>query len=104
MDNHVHLLVVPATETALARGIGLSNQVYTQYLNRKLSRSGRIRQNRFFSCVVEQELYLWSVARYIERNPLKAGLAERAEDYRWSSAKAHLSGADDAVLGVSHLA
>jgi putative transposase len=101
MDNHIHLLAVPGTETALAQGIGLTNQVYTQYLNRKLRQSGRIWQNRFFSCVVDNEQYLWAVARYIERNPLKAGLAERAEDYRWSSAKAHLTGTDDAVLGAS---
>ena len=99
MDNHVHLLVVPGTATALARGIGLTNQVYTQYLNRKRSQSGRIWQNRFLSCVVDNEQYLWTVARYIERNPLKVGLVERAEDYRWSSAKALLSEADDAVLG-----
>lgn len=98
MDNHIHLLAVPETETALARGIGLTNQVYTQYLNRKLSQSGRIWQNRFYSCIVENEQYLWSVARYIERNPLKAGLAERPEHYRWSSAKAHLTGTIDAIL------
>jgi putative transposase len=100
MDNHVHLLVVPETETALARGIGLTNQVYTQYLNRKLNQSGRVWQNRFFSCVVENEQYLWAAARYVERNPLKVGLVKSAEAYRWSSAKAHLTGADDAVLGA----
>jgi putative transposase len=72
--------------------------VYTQYLNRKLRRSGRIWQNRFFSCVVENDEYLWAVARYIERNPLKVGLAEQAEGYRWSSAKAHLTGATDELL------
>lgn len=99
MDNHIHLLAVPETETALARGIGLTNQVYTQYLNRKLNQSGRVWQNRFFSCVVGTEQYLWAVARYIERNPLKVGLAESPEAYRWSSAKAHLTEADDAVLG-----
>jgi putative transposase len=98
MDNHIHLLAVPETETALARGIGLINQVYTQYLNRKLSQSGRVWQNRFFSCVVGNEQYLWAVARYIERNPLKARLAKRPETYRWSSAKAHLAEAHDAVL------
>lgn len=98
MDNHIHLLVVPETETALARGIGLTNQVYTQYLNRKLNQSGRVWQNRFFSCVVGSEQYLWAVARYIERNPLKAGLAARPEAYRWSSAKAHLTEVYDAVL------
>jgi putative transposase len=99
MDNHVHLLIVPGTENALARGIGLTNQVYTQYLNRKLNQSGRIWQNRFFSCVVESEQYLWAVARYIELNPLKAGIAKHAEEYRWSSAKTHLTGAEDSVLG-----
>jgi putative transposase len=101
MDNHVHLLAVPETETALARGVGLTNQVYTQYLNRKRTQSGRIWQNRFFSCAVESKQYLWAVARYIERNPLKVGLAERPDDYRWSSAKAHLAGVQDAVLGTA---
>ncbi len=103
MDNHVHLLAIPATETALARGVGLTNQVYTQYLNRKLKQSGRIWQNRFFSCVIDNNQYLWAVVRYIERNPLKAGLAERVEDYRWSSAKAHLAGTEDPLLGASWL-
>lgn len=98
MDNHVHLLVVPENETALARGIGLTNMVYTQHLNRKLKQCGRIWQNRFFSCVVEKNDYLWTVTRYIERNPLRVGLAEKAEDYRWSSAKAHLIGATDELL------
>ncbi|MFA7383088.1 MAG: transposase [Desulfurivibrionaceae bacterium] len=99
MDNHIHLLVVPETEASLARGIGLTNQVYTQYLNRKLARSGRVWQNRFFSCVVGSEQYLWAVARYIERNPLKTpGLTARPEAYRWSSAKAHLTEAYDSVL------
>ena len=98
MDNHIHLLAVPETETALARGIGLTNQVYTQYLNHKRTQSGRVWQNRFFSCVVGNEQYLWAVARYIERNPLKVGLAERPEDYRWSSAKAHFTETNDTVL------
>jgi putative transposase len=101
MNNHIHLLVVPETETSLARGIGLTNQVYTQYLNRKLNQTGRIWQNRFFSCVVENNQYLWSVARYIERNPLEVGLMENAEAYRWSSAKAHMTGANDTLLSAT---
>ncbi len=48
MDNHVHLLVAPEKENSLVRSIGLTNQVYTQYLNRKLKQSGRVWQNRFF--------------------------------------------------------
>ena len=65
MENHIHLLVVPGSEESLARGVGLTNQVYTQYLNRKLGQSGRVWQNRFFSCIVDSQEYLWSVARYI---------------------------------------
>ena len=101
MSNHIHLLAVPETENSLARGIGLTNQVYTQYLNRKMNQSGRIWQNRFFSCVVENDKYLWAVARYIDRNPLKAGLVENAEVYRWSSAKAHMTGASDTLTGAT---
>lgn len=81
MSNHIHLLVLPGNETSLARGVGLTNQVYTQYINRKMNQSGRIWQNRFFSCIVENDQYLWSVARYIECNPLKVGLAESAETF-----------------------
>lgn len=101
MNNHIHLLAVPETETSLARGIGLTNQVYTQYLNRKLNQSGRVWQNRFFSCVVENDKYLWAVVRYIERNPLKVGLVEQPEAYRWSSAKAHMTGSIDPLLDAN---
>ena len=98
MSNHVHLLVVPHTEDALACGVGLANQVYTRYVNRKYFRSGRLWQNRFFSCIVDTDEYLWCVARYIENNPVKAGLSNLAENYRWSSAKHHVEGEPDLVL------
>jgi len=105
MSNHLHLLAIPDTENGLARGIGLTNMLYTQYLNRKLGQSGRVWQNRFFSCLVENHQYLWAVARYIERNPVKAGLTTCAQQYRWSSAAAHVMGHDDVLLqGESWLA
>ena len=98
MGNHVHVLAVPEKETTLARGIGGTNLLYTQYINRKYNRSGRLWQNRFFSSVVEEEPYLWAVMRYIEQNPVRAKLVKRAEDYEWSSARAHVSGIKDEVL------
>lgn len=98
MTNHVHILSVPRRKESLARGIGSTNLVYTQYINRKYKRSGRLWQNRFFSTIVEDEPYLWAVVRYIERNPLRVGLVQRAEDYRWSSCKAHVSGFKDSIL------
>ena len=98
MGNHVHVLAVPEKETTLARGIGGTNLLYTQYINRKYNRSGRLWQNRFFSSVVEEEPYLWAVMRYIEQNPVRAKLVKRTEDYEWSSARAHVSGIKDEVL------
>ena len=98
MGNHVHVLAVPERQTSLARGIGGTNLLYTQYVNRKYTRSGRLWQNRFFSSLVEKEPYLWAVMRYIERNPVRAKLVKRAEDYAWSSAGAHVSGKQDEVL------
>lgn len=71
MSNHVHILAVPQKDESLARGIGGTNLVYTQYINRKYKRSGRLWQNRFYSTIIEKEPYLWAVARYIERNPVR---------------------------------
>ncbi|HEY3308237.1 MAG TPA: transposase [Desulfuromonadaceae bacterium] len=98
MTNHIHLLAVPRKGESLSRGIGVTNLLYTQYLNRKLGNSGRVWQNRFFSCAVESDIYLWSVVRYIVRNPVKAGLVPAAELYRWSSASAHVCGAFDPII------
>src|SRR4030042_3098140 len=74
--------------------------VYTQYINRKYNRSGRLWQNRFFSSVVEKEPYLWAVMRYIEQNPVRAKLVKRAEDYQCASARAHISGIKDDLLST----
>lgn len=98
MKNHVHLLAVPRKEESLARGIGGTSLVYTQYVNAKYGRSGRLWQNRFYSCVVEKDRYLWAVARYIDRNPLRAGIVKSAEEYKWSSAKSHILGKKNPVL------
>ncbi len=98
MPNHVHLLTVPHEPGALALGVGRTNQVYTRYVNRKYLRSGRVWQNRFYSCIVDSDEYLWSVARYIENNPVKAGLASTAAEYPWSSACYHLEGKADSVI------
>lgn len=98
MGNHVHILAVPKDASSLAKGIGGANLLYTQYVNRKYNRSGRLWQNRFFSTIVEEEPYLWAVARYIERNPVRAKLVKKAEEYEWSSARAHVLGVKDDVL------
>ncbi|MBU4320438.1 MAG: transposase [Thermodesulfovibrionales bacterium] len=103
MGNHVHILAVPEKETSLARGMGGTNLLYTQHINRKYERNGRLWQNRFFSTLVEEDPYLWAVMRYIERNPVRARLVKKAEDYPWSSARAHVLGIKDDVLSEESL-
>ena len=101
MTNHVHLLVVPEREYSLAQGVGRTNLVYTQHVNREYRRMGRVWQNRFFSCPVDRDEYLWAVCRYLECNPVRAKLVEKAWDYPWSSARHHVLGTPDLVLGIS---
>jgi putative transposase len=98
MDNHVHALAVPEREESLARGFAGTNLVYTQYINRKMSRSGRLWQSRFYSCPVDKDSYLWPVLRYIERNPVRAGTARQAWQYPWSSAPHHAKGEPDMLV------
>jgi len=92
MENHVHLLSVPEKETSLTRSIGETNLLYTQYINHKYNRSGRLRQNRFISSIVEEEPYLWAVIRYIEQKPVRTKVVKRVENYGWSSARVHILG------------
>jgi len=89
MDNHVHLIVVPEAADSLARGIGEAHRRYTRYVNFNEGVRGYLFQGRFFSCPLD-ERHLIAAARYVERNPVRAGVVERAWDYRWSSARFHV--------------
>jgi len=97
MQNHVHIVAVPARKESLALGIGDTHKTYTKLINRREGWKGYLWQGRFFSCPLEGE-YLWDAIKYVERNPVRAGIVSRAEDYPWSSARAHVFGADDDLL------
>jgi len=99
MPNHVHLIVVPESEESLARGIGEAHRRYTRHINFKKSWKGYLWQGRFASFPMDED-YLLAACRYVELNPVRAKLAKRPEDYRWSSAKAHLLGVDDGLVKV----
>jgi len=99
MPNHVHLIVLPESESSLARGIGEAHRRYTGYINFKKSWKGYLWQGRFASFPMDED-YLLSSVRYVELNPARARLVEKAEDYRWSSARAHLNGKDDLLVKV----
>jgi putative transposase len=89
MMNHVHLVVEPAREESLALAVGRTHFFYTQYVNRVHRRSGHLWQNRFYSCALD-DAHLRTVLRYIENNPVRAGMVRRAWEYRWSSAAEHV--------------
>jgi putative transposase len=97
MTNHVHLVAVPGRKESLARAVGRTDFLHTQYINRLHRRSGPLWQNRFYSCAVEGA-DLWAAQAYVDRNPVRARLVRLAWKYRWSSAAAHLGQADPAGL------
>jgi putative transposase len=88
MGNHVHLIVVPHGANSLRRGVGLAHQRYAAAVNARQGWTGHLWANRFYSTVLD-EGHLWRAVKYVELNPVRAGLAARAEDYPWSSARAH---------------
>lgn len=97
MPNHVHLIAVPAAPSSLAKTVGSTQWRYAQWLNRRLKRTGHLWENRYFSSPLD-DVYIWAAVRYVERNPLRAGMVEVAETFRWSSARAHVRGIEDPLL------
>jgi len=102
MPNHVHLIAVPEREESLRRAIGEAHRRYTRRVNFREGWRGHLWQERFASFVLH-EPYLLAAARYVELNPLRAGLAIAPSEYRWSSARAHLKGKDDCLVKVRPL-
>lgn len=98
MTNHVHLLVSSARGAApgeMMKGLG---QRYVQYVNRTYRRSGTLWEGRYRSCPTQTEDYLLACQRYIELNPVRAGMAEHPAEYRWSSYRANAQGESDALI------
>ena len=97
MDNHVHLIAVPEKEDSLAKGIGDTHKYYTRMVNFRENWRGYLWQGRFSSFPLDEK-YLYAAIRYVERNPVRAGIVKRAEDYEFSSAKAHVYKTNDLLL------
>lgn len=97
MSNHVHLVLVPETNDGLEKVLRPLHMRYAQRVNRLRLTSGHLWQGRYFSSVLD-ESYLWAAIGYVERNPVRAGMAHAAQDYRWSSARAHCRVRPDALL------
>lgn len=97
MTNHVHLVAVPSTDEGLNQMLKPLHMRYAQRLNRSRGWKGHVWQGRFFSSALD-DAYLWAAIRYVERNPVRARMVRKAENYRWSSAAAHCGLTFDSVL------
>jgi putative transposase len=102
MPNHVHLIAVPGREESLAEAIGEIHRRYSRAINFRMGWRGHLWQGRFHSFPMD-ESYLLATARYIERNPVKAGLVKSPGDYQWSSARHHLGEEKNQLLTTSPL-
>ena len=97
MNNHVHLVAVPSSPSSLADGIGSTHKEYTRKINMREGWKGYLWQGRFFSCPMDVS-YLYTAVKYVECNPVRAAIAKRAEEYHWSSARAHIHRIKDSIL------
>jgi len=102
MPNHVHLIAVPRIPDSLREAIGNATWKYAVAINLREDWRGCLWQGRFFSCPMDHP-HLMAAVRYIERNPVRAGIVQHAGEYRWSSARTHLHLAKDDLIARSEL-
>lgn len=98
MTNHVHLLISPSDTEAPGSLMRRLGQRYVQYVNRRQGRSGTLWEGRFRSSLVDDERYLLVCQRYIELNPVRAGIVSDPESYQWSSYRTNALGAHSKLL------
>jgi len=103
MPNHVHLILVPASENGLRDALKVAHRHYTRYINFREGWRGFLWQGRFASFPMDEK-YLVACARYVEMNPVRARLAAKPEEWRWSSARAHLGMVADELVDAAAMA
>jgi putative transposase len=102
MPNHVRPILAPDRAEALGRALGETHRRYSPVVNARMRVTGHLFQSRFGWAVMDEE-HLMAAARYVALNPVRARLAARPEDWRWSSVHAHLVARDDALTTVAPL-
>ncbi len=103
MTNHFHLMVTPSDRTGLSTMMQSVGRTYVPAFNSKHRRTGGLWEGRYRSFVIESEGYWLKCMRYVELNPVRAGIVSRSEEYRWSSARTHVRGTEDPLLSVHDL-
>jgi putative transposase len=99
MPNHVHLILIPTRADGLGLAVGEAHRRYTNFINARGRWTGHLFQSRFASVAMD-EAHLMAAVCYVNLNPVRARLVSRAEDWPWSSARAHLAGVDDSLVTV----
>jgi putative transposase len=97
MTNHVHLVVIPRSLESMAVALRSAHSRYSQLINSRFGWTGHMWQGRYFSTALDDP-HLWAAIRYVERNPVRSGLAEQAWDYPWSSAAFHVGAGPDELI------
>ncbi|MBU1173908.1 MAG: transposase [Alphaproteobacteria bacterium] len=100
MPNHVHIVTVPSHADGLRQTFGEAHRRYTRHVNARKDWTGHLWQGRFGAVAMDED-YLAHAVRYVSLNPVRAGLVAAAADWPWSSAAAHLAGADDGLVTVA---
>jgi len=100
MTNHVHLIAVGRRTDSIANAIGGTHMRFARWTNRQHGWSGHLWANRYFSTPLD-EAHLWCAVKYVELNPVRAGLVRRASNYAWSSARAHCAAGPNNLLDPS---
>lgn len=100
MDNHVHLILKPVTADGLRAPLASTHTAYSWRVNKKLGVSGHLFQGRFASYPMD-DAHMMIAVRYVENNPVKAGCVRHAEEWHWSSARAHLGLGSDNLTDIA---
>ena len=102
MTNHVHLLITPKTGQSLAKTLQMLGRYYVQYYNFSYKRTRTLWEGRYKSTLIDSESYLLTCMRYIELNPVRAGMVSHPSEYRWSSYHCNARGQTDDLV-TTHL-
>ncbi len=100
MPNHVHIIIVPSDEDGLRRTFADAHRRYTGYINARMRVTGHLWQGRFGSVAMDEQ-HLAHAVRYVSLNPVRAGLVDRAQHWKWFGVDAHLSGRNDRLVTVA---
>ncbi|MCV2359491.1 transposase [Paucibacter sp. TC2R-5] len=98
MDNHLHLLATPEVDQGISQMMQALGRRYVVWFNHKYGRSGTLWEGRFRAALIDSERYLMACMRYIELNPVRAGMCASAEAYPWSSCAHHLGRRSDPLI------